>query len=161
MVEELDRVTGRDGIFRLKDDHLRRERGNDRHHLRRRAQHRTDTVGTSIASVSLLGQKHDIRSNCLRDSPKLICLDAGQEDGGIRACECVRHELAVHFECWLRWKRNRLSERLDLLDVNRKENCSPRTRPVSSPGRAANFSPTWTIPLSIRPDTASPDAVAD
>jgi hypothetical protein len=37
----------------------------------------------------------------------------------------------------------------------------PRTKPVSSPGKAANRSPTWTIPLSILPDTANPDAVAD
>ncbi len=35
-------------------------------------------------------------SNRSRGSPKLICLDAGQEDGGIRACECIRHEFAVH-----------------------------------------------------------------
>lgn len=107
-----------------------------------------------------------------RHSPELICLDAREKDGRVRSGQCIRHEFAFDFECCYRSDvQESVSKRFTLVEAPIIESAqtenkldvyvSPRTIPLSSPGRAASFSPTWTMPLSIRPDTASPDAVAD
>lgn len=80
---------------------------------------------------------------------------------GSRSIRRVRKVLAHYPPRSLQARIGTIHQFVSVSERCESESSSPRTTPLSSPGKAASFSPTCTSPLSILPLTANPEAVAD
>lgn len=125
------RRAGRERELEVECDNLCCERRRERYRVRWRAQHAADVDVDRI--------------------------DSSEVESGIRASHSIRGCLAVYLDvCGI--SRASVYAEIGGGTPLAARRYSLLTTAVSSPGSTATFSPIWTIPLSIRPETPSPDS---